>query len=69
VTKLDIALKPALLGMIEKGFPEGDDAFDAPVGLFEMIEVVTGRRQPGKPSEDRIGKLEGWILGQAVAQS
>jgi len=61
---LDLALQPALLGMIEGGFPEGDDAFDAVVGLIGMIEVVTGRRKPGEPNEDRIRRLEGWILGQ-----
>jgi hypothetical protein len=63
----DLILEPTLLGMIEKGFPEGDDAFDAVVGLFGMIEVVTGMRQPGEPSGDRIRKLEGWIFGQVAA--
>jgi hypothetical protein len=61
---LDLSLEPALLWMIEEGFPEGDDAFDAVVGLFGMIAVVTGRRQPGEPRENRVRKLEGWILGQ-----
>jgi hypothetical protein len=63
---LDLELEPPLLSVIEKGFPEGDDAFDAAVGLFGMIAVITERRQPGDPREDRIGKLEGWILGQAT---
>jgi hypothetical protein len=40
-----------------------DDAVDAVVGLFGIIEVVTGRRQPGEPSRDRIRKPEGWIFG------
>jgi hypothetical protein len=66
---LDLTLEPALLGMIEKGFPEGDDAFDAVVGLFGMIAVTMGRRQPVEPSGDRIRKLEGWILGLAVSPS
>ena len=61
---LDLTLQPALFAMIEGGFPEGDDAFDAVVGLIGMIEVITGRRQPGEPSGDRIRNLEGWILGQ-----
>jgi hypothetical protein len=52
--------------MIEQGFPEGDDAFDAVVGLFGMLEVVTGKRQPGEPRDDRIRKVEGWILGQVA---
>jgi len=61
-----VELAGALRREIEAGFPEGDDAFDAVVGLFGMIEVVTGRRQAGDLSENRIRKLEGWILGQSV---
>jgi hypothetical protein len=64
-----VELEGALQKKIEGGFPEGDDAFDAVVGLFGMIEVVTGRRQSGEPNGDRIRKLEGWILGQSVAPS
>jgi hypothetical protein len=59
-----VELESALASTIERGFPEGDDAFDAVVGLFGMIEVVTRRRLPGDPSEDRTRKVEGWILGQ-----
>ena len=61
-----VELDHELARTIEEGFPEGDDAFDAVVGLFGMIEVVTGRRQPGEPTNDRIRRLEGWILGQAI---
>lgn len=64
---MDLELEAELVRMMEDGFPEGDDAFDAVVGLFGMIEVVMGRRQPGEPSDDRIRMLEGWILGQSVA--
>ncbi len=63
---LDLSLEPSLLCMIEKGFPEGDDAFDSVVGLFGMIEVVRERRLPGEPSENKTRKLEGWILGQSA---
>ena len=59
-----VALEDSLRSKIEAGFPEGDDAFDAVVGLFGMIEIVTGRRQAGDPSDNGIRKLEGWILGQ-----
>jgi len=59
-----VELDTALARTIKQGFPEGDDPFDAVVGLLGMIEVVAGRRQPGEPSEDRISRLEGWILGQ-----
>ena len=40
-------LSAALRGEIEVGFPEGDDAFDAVVGLFGMIEVITGIKAHG----------------------
>ena len=63
---LHLSLEPAFLYKIEKGLPKGDDAFDAVVGLFGVIEVVTGRRQPGEPDTDTISRLEGWILGQSA---
>lgn len=62
-----VELKAALQDEIEAGFPEGDDAFDAVMGLFGMIEVVSGKRQAGEPSENEIRKLEGWILGQRAS--
>jgi hypothetical protein len=62
---IGLELEPALVAVIQCGFPQGDDAFDAVVGLFGMLEVVTGKRQSGEPNEHRIRKLEGWILGQA----
>jgi hypothetical protein len=61
---IGLELEPALVAAIQCGFPQGDDAFDAVVGLFGMIEVAAGRRRSGEPKEDRIRKLEGWILGQ-----
>ena len=62
--KANIKLDPELTQNIEQGFPEGDDAFDATVGLFGMLEVLLGRRLPGDPNEGTLRKLEGWILGQ-----
>lgn len=50
-----LELAPALAHAIEEGFPEGDDSFDAVVGLFGMIAVVTGQRQPGEPSPSSLG--------------
>lgn len=64
---IGLELEGELVRAIEEGFPEGDDAFDAVVGLFGMVEVVTGRRQPGEPTKDRIRRLEGWILGQSLS--
>jgi hypothetical protein len=62
-----VELDPALARTIKQGFPEGDDPFDAVVGLFGMIQVVVGRRKPGEPSDYRIKNLEGWILGQTAS--
>lgn len=59
-------LNPALAHTIREGFPDGDDAFDAVVGLLGIIEVVMGRRQPGEPVNDKTRKVEGWILGQTA---
>jgi hypothetical protein len=50
---------------VEEGFPEGDDSFDAVVGLFGMLEVALGRREPGEPQDEHIRDVEGWILGQS----
>ena len=66
---IGLELKPELVAAIQSGFPEGDDAFDAVVGLFGMLEVVTGKRQSGEPKEERIRQLEGWILGQTFETS
>jgi hypothetical protein len=60
----NVKLDPALTQAIEHGFPDGDDAFDATVGLFGMLEVLLGRRLPSDRNEGSIKKLEGWILGQ-----
>lgn len=62
--KADVELDPELKTNIEQGFPEGDDAFDAVVGLFGMLEVVLGHRDSGESSDVAIAALEGWIFGQ-----
>ena len=51
---------------IDNGFGnerDGDDRFDAMVGVFGMLDVVLGNRPPGAP-EDESTRIEGWILGQ-----
>ena len=40
-----------------------DDAFDAVVGLFGMLQVCLGRREPGEPNDRGVREIEGWILG------
>lgn len=45
---------------------DGEDRFDAFVGLVGMLAVVKGRRGPGPPDGIRrdVLDVEGWILGQ-----
>lgn len=64
-----VKLDSALTAAIQDGFPEGDDAFDAVVGLFGMLEVVLGERKPGDSLDNQRRKIEGWILGQEVPPS
>jgi hypothetical protein len=59
-----LKLDPELTQNIEQGFPDGDDAFDATVGLFGMLEVLRGERKSGDPKNENVRKLEGWILGR-----
>lgn len=61
----NVMLDPKLLSLVDQGFGPmavGEDAFDALMGLFGMIEVVDGRRSEGALQET---KWEGWILGQS----
>ena len=54
--------------LVANGFsdgPDGEDQFDALVGLFGMLDVVDGRRAAGSPLDSAILKWEGWIMGQS----
>ena len=58
---------PALHSAIADGFghgSDGEDRFDAAIGLFGMIEVIRGHRPPGAPADSDILAIEGWILGR-----
>jgi hypothetical protein len=60
-----VVLALELESLIGEGFgsrADGEDAFDAVMGLFGMIEVIDGRRLEGPLQR---GKWEGWILGQS----
>lgn len=64
-----VVLSPALVASLRDGFgaqADGEDRFDALMGLCGMIEVVDGRRPHGAPADDQVRKLEGWIFGQAA---
>lgn len=64
--KLDVRLDPELKSDIIDGFSFGDDAFDAVVGLFGILNVLLGRRPEGVPDDCAVTEIEGWILGQAA---
>lgn len=62
-----VELETELVTAIESGFgprPDGDDPFDATVGLFGMLNVVLGHRPAGEPDDAAVRRVEGWILGQ-----
>ena len=47
---------------------DGEDRFDAVVGLLGMLAVVRGIRPSGEPKNCRTD-MEGWILGQAAVRA
>lgn len=54
-----------LENVIVDGFPEGrDDAFDAVVGLFGMLQISLGLRDTHEPQDKIVRDVEGWILGR-----
>jgi hypothetical protein len=62
---------PALRERIADGFgpsPDGEDPFDAVVGLFGMLNVVLGHRPAGAPADRLVRRVEGWILGQEATK-
>jgi hypothetical protein len=63
--KAKVTPSTALERRIRAGFPAGDDAFDAVVGLFGMMDVLINGRSSGEPQDESITKLEGWIFGQS----
>jgi hypothetical protein len=66
-TQRHVVFDDAILQQIDDGFgprKDGEDPFDALVGLCSMVEVVLGHRAAGGPRPERL-KVEGWILGQA----
>jgi len=63
-----VRLAPALQAELQDGFgtsADGEDRFDATVGLLGMLNVVLKRRPPGEPDNEVVHRIEGWILGQA----
>jgi len=61
-----VTVTPSLREAIADGFGgarDGEDRYDAAVGLCGMLNVVLGWRTAGDPEEEEIRKIEGWILG------
>jgi hypothetical protein len=62
-----IDLTDDLRTQIVSGFgnhAEGEDDFDAVVGLFGMLEVVLGFAPPNVPCKPSVLAIEGWMFGQ-----
>ncbi|MCZ8105787.1 MAG: hypothetical protein O9972_48870 [Burkholderiales bacterium] len=60
-------LSPDLRDELSDGFgagADGEDRFDAVLGLCGMVEVISSRRAEGAPDTDAVRRWEGWILGQ-----
>lgn len=54
---------------VQDGFgntSDGEDRFDAAVGLLGMLNVVNGAQPTGEPRDDANLHVEGWILGQTT---
>lgn len=63
-----VRMMPVVEVLVRDGFGSdrsAEDRFDAFMGLAGMIEVASGRRPDGAPSDGEL--WEGWILGQARA--
>ncbi|MCA9877231.1 MAG: hypothetical protein KC442_05605 [Thermomicrobiales bacterium] len=65
----EVSLAPALVAAISDGFgagPDGEDRFDAVVGLFGMLNVLLGHRALHEPADAITQRVEGWIFGRAA---
>jgi len=67
--QMQARLSAKLEAAILDGFgsaPDGEDRFDAVIGLFGMLNVGRGKPKTGEPEDGTIRRLEGWILGQST---
>ena len=65
----NIVFSSSLRCILSEGFGsggEGEDQFDAVVGLVAMLLVVLGHRTDGVPEQPTVRNIEGWILGQVA---
>ena len=64
--QFNITLDSATRYLIETGFgahPNGEDKFDAFIGLLGLLNLILGGRQLYEPTSDAVRRVEGWILG------
>lgn len=62
-----VVLDSQAVAEIDGGFgpsKDGEDPFDAFVGVCSMLDVALGYRSDGAPKHASVRKIEGWILGQ-----
>lgn len=65
-----VSFTPVLDRAVRDGFgssPEGEDCFDALVGVLGMINILVGHRPLWEPDQWVLRRVEGWIFGQAVS--
>lgn len=66
--ELNVSWEASVLQRVEIGFspgPNGEDEFDAIVGLLGMIAVTIGALPSGEPDGDvSVSTVEGWIVGR-----
>jgi hypothetical protein len=63
-----VELADQIMSSIMDGFGnalDGEDRFDALVGLYGMINVILGVHPVWEPNIPKITKIEGWIFGQS----
>jgi hypothetical protein len=65
---LGVSWRADIAQRVQTGFSDdinGEDEFDAVVGLLGMIGVVTGAIESGEPQDDpAVTSVEGWIVGR-----
>ncbi len=65
--KFGIDMDSPIQELLWDGFgdaPDGEDKFDALIGLYGMINIVLGLHPTGEPLLPHISNIEGWIFGQ-----
>ena len=64
-----VVCQPGLIEASRDGFgpaKDGEDPFDAVVGVFLMLDVILGDCQDGAPDDEAVRRVEGWILEQLL---